>query len=172
MTKTTMNKEYYLRFRNKYCPTNIKTVFILESPPASGKYFYDESGNVSEPLFKAMMKLLKFNPTKKKEGLRLFRDTGHFLVDATYKPVNKLKRKIRNDTILENYENLVKDIKNICDSKKINIILVKANVCRLLEIKLRYEGFNIRNKGVVIPFPSNGQQRNFCREMKKVYSNK
>jgi len=61
MTKTTMNKEYYLRFRNKYHPTNIKTVFILESPPASGKYFYDESGNVSEPLFKAMMKLLKFN---------------------------------------------------------------------------------------------------------------
>ncbi len=85
-----MNKEYYFPLRNKYLPTNLKVVFVLESPPASGKYFYDEGGSLSEPLFSAMMKLLNFNPQSKRDGLRYFADSGHFLVDATYEPVNNL----------------------------------------------------------------------------------
>ncbi len=84
-----MTKEYYFRLRKHYQPPKIKTVFVLESPPVSGKYFYDESGLVSEPLFSAMMKLLPIVPQTKKEGLQQFASTGHFLVDATYEPVNE-----------------------------------------------------------------------------------
>lgn len=165
-----MNEEYYYNLRNKYCPKNIGIVFVLESPPASGKYFYDEEGDVSEPLFSAMMKLLKSNPQNKREGLTYFADSGYFIVDATYQTVNKLQGKKRDDKILENYENLVADLKKLGDPKQINIILVKANICRLLENKLISIGLNVQNNGIVIPFPSTGQQKKFFEGIQKVIS--
>ncbi len=138
-----MNEEYYFSLRNKFRPKNIEMVFILESPPASGKYFYDENGGVSDPLFSAMMKLLDFNPQSKRDGLIYFAESGHFLVDTTYEPVNKLKGKIRENTILKNFENLVTDLKKLGALEQIKIILVKANICRLLEPRLLSRGFNV-----------------------------
>ncbi len=101
-----MNEKYYLSLRNKYVPKNLKIVFVLESPPASGKYFYDKNGSVSEPLFSAMMKLLNFNPQDKRGGLKYFAESGYFLVDATYESVNQLRGQIRENIILRNYQNL------------------------------------------------------------------
>jgi len=169
MNESKMNEKYYLRLRNTYLPSNIGTVFILESPPASGKYFYDETGSVGEPLFSAMMKLLNFNPENKREGLKFFSAKGCFLVDATYEPVNMLKGKIRDNTILMNFGNLAKDLKKLGDPQQIDFILIKANVCRLLESRLLSEGINVINKGVIIPFPSSGQQRKFFEKIRKVF---
>jgi len=163
-----MNKTYYLTMRDKYLPPGLKTVFILESPPASGKYFYNEEGSVSEPLFSAMMKLLNIRASKKQVGLDLFAKTGHFLVDATYTPVNHLTDKERNSLILQNVEQLTADLKNLTEKSTIKLILVKANICRLLEPMLTARGFNVRNKGTVIPFPSTGQQTKFFTEARKV----
>lgn len=166
-----MNKEYYYNLRNKYRPINLRIVFFLESPPVSGKYFYDEEGSVSEPLFSAMMKLFNFNPQNKREGLTYFADSGYFIVDATYEPVNKLKGIKREKKILENFENLVEDLKKLGNPKQINIILVKANICRLLEIRLISMGFKVLNHGSIIPFPSTGHQKKFYTEVGKVIEN-
>src|SRR6266571_9219325 len=45
-------KANYLQFRNRHIPTRTKIIFVLESPPASGRYFYNPDGPVSEPLFR------------------------------------------------------------------------------------------------------------------------
>ena len=110
-----MNKEYYLRLRDKYLPDTLKYIFLLESPPASGLYFYDESGKTSEPLFKEIMKLLDVTTTNKREGLKLFQKAGYLLADATYQPVNELKEKKRNDVILRDFSNLVEDLVKVSD---------------------------------------------------------
>ena len=142
-----MNKEYYIKLRNKYLPKVLKLVFVLESPPVSGKYFYDETGKISEPLFNGLMKALKYNPADKIDGLNFFKNKGFFLVDATYKLVNRMKGKERNNTILSDFDNLVADLESL-DSNKPPLLLVKANICRLLENKLQTEGFNILNQGI------------------------
>jgi hypothetical protein len=164
-----MDREYYLKLRNRYLPSNLKTIFVSESPPASGKYFYDENGSVGEPLFKAMMKLLRIEPATKKEGLSVFQNTGHLLVDATYRPVNKLKGKARNKAILEDYGVLREDLRNLCGDNYMKIILIKANICRLLESRLKADGYNVKNNGIVVPFPSSGQQNKFALKMKKLH---
>jgi len=166
-----MNKEYYIDLRDRYRPSTseIKTVFVLESPPASGKYFYDDSGRISEPLFSAMMELLDFSPKTKQEGLKHFSSTGHFLVDATYEPVNELNGMVREKAILNNYENLVRDLKSLGNPKKINFVLIKANICRLLEPKLKSSGFNVINNGVILPFPSNGWQKDFREKIPEIF---
>jgi hypothetical protein len=148
----------------------LNLIFLLESPPVSGKYFYDESGKTTEPLFSAFMKLLSYSPTDKRDGLEHFKNEGYLLVNATYKQVNKLKGKIRDYTILSDYNRLLYDLVNMCQEKNVPIILVKANICRMFDERLTERGFNILNKGVVIPFPSHGQQKKFYLNMSKVLS--
>jgi hypothetical protein len=48
----------YLRLRRRYKPKRIKLIIVAESPPASGRYFYDPRGRVTEPLFAALTKQL------------------------------------------------------------------------------------------------------------------
>jgi len=42
-----LTKEEYLSFWNRYVPANIRTIFVLESPAASGRYFYNLEGSVN-----------------------------------------------------------------------------------------------------------------------------
>ena len=163
-----MNRDYYLRLRKRYLPSKLNLLFILESPPVSGNYFYDEIGKTTEPLFSAFMKFLNYSPSDKNDGLEHFKNEGYLLVDATYKQVNKLKGKIRDYTILSDYNRLIDDLINMCPEKNVPIILVKANICRMFDERLTERGFNILNKGVVIPFPSRGHQKRFHLEMSKV----
>ncbi len=165
-----MNRDHYLRLRKRYLPSKLNLLFILESPPVSGNYFYDETGKTTEPLFSAFMKFLNYSPSDKKDGLEHFKSNGYFLVDATYKQVNKLKGKIRDYTILSDYNRLIDDLENMCPEKNVPIILVKANICRMFDERLTERGFNILNKGIVIPFPSHGHQKKFHLEMSKVLS--
>jgi hypothetical protein len=162
-----MDKEYYLKLRNKYLPEVLRIIFILESPPASGKYFYDETGSTTEPLYNEMMTALHYKPVDKKDGLKFFKNHGFFLVDSTYKPVDKIKDKEREATILSDFKNLIDDLESI-NVKKSQLILIKANICRLLEDKLKLKGFCVLNEGIIVPFPSSGQQKRFHIEIAKI----
>jgi hypothetical protein len=163
-----MTKAEYLRFRDQYIPTITRFVFVLESPPASGRYFYNAEGPLSEPLFRAMMRdVLKITPTSKEMGLKEFAARGLFLVDATYTPVNHLSEQQRGATILRDFP-LLEEALHQYAGPQTGIVLVKANVCRLLEKKLVVAGFKVLNRGTVIPFPSSGQQTNFTEAVEKV----
>jgi hypothetical protein len=83
-----MKRSEYLDLRRLYEPQSlVRLVIIAESPPASGKYFYDPTGATSEWLFAALMKQIGFSPSNKEEGLREFQRRGWILIDATYEPV-------------------------------------------------------------------------------------
>lgn len=162
---------YYKKLRNKYTPKAIKLIFILESPPASDKYFYDESGQITEPLFKAMMQLIHESVNSKKIGLEKFMNMGYFVVDATYRPVNKLSSSKRNQIINQDFDTLLADLKQI-DCK--NLLLVKKNVCKLLAKKLADKGFNVLNfknsQLINAPFPAYGWQKKFHKIASRLIS--
>lgn len=80
-----------------YQPQKIGLLIVAESPPASGKYFYDPTGSTKEPLFSAIMKHLGLSPATKEVGLREFQLRGWVLVDATYQPVDKLAKDASQD---------------------------------------------------------------------------
>jgi len=82
----------YLSLRGRYEPEpeKVKLVLVAESPPASGRYFYNPSGAVTEPLFVALMRQLGISPVSKQDGLQEFQQRGWVLVDATYEPATAL----------------------------------------------------------------------------------
>jgi hypothetical protein len=146
-----------------YTPQHPQLIFVLESPPKSGLYFYDPTGRVSEPLFSAMMTdVLGIKPATKNDGLKAFAARGCLLVDATYSPVNHdhLSPRERNALILQDFPLLEADLPEYARPDT-RLVIVKANVCDLLEARLTGAGFTVLNKGRRIPFPSTGQQGKF-----------
>jgi hypothetical protein len=142
-------------------------IIVAESPPASGKYFYDTTGRTTEPLFRALMKtLLDSDPAANEDGLRAFQAGGYLLVDATYTPVNAgLTVKERDKAILSDYSRLTGDLLNLTPDRKIPLLLIKANVCRLLAPRLTEDGFRVINGSKVVPFPSHGNQARFYEKV-------
>lgn len=163
----------YIALRNKFIPKKIKAIFILESPPAGHGYFYNPEGRVSEVLFRAFMKaVLHFTPETKQEGLQKLADEGYVLVNPIYTPVNKLSDKEADARILGNYENFKKDLQALIGKTKTPIILVKSNICRLLEKPLLADGFNVINNGVCIPFPLHYHMDTFEKRVQGLLDNK
>jgi hypothetical protein len=156
-----MSRAKYLSYRREFEPTNVKLAIVAESPPASGKYFYNPTGSGTEPLFAALMKQLAFTPLTKEIGLREFQRQGWVLVDATYRPVNALGKLARDKAILEDYTALRNDLAALSPA---SVILIKENVCRLLEHKLVEDCFKVVKNGAVIYFPSTGRQTEFDQQ--------
>jgi hypothetical protein len=162
------NRAEYLDLRQRYEPESIRLIIIAESPPASGKYFYDPAGSPSEPLFAALMKQLRVTPLTKEEGLREFQRRGWVLVDATYEPVNKAHHSSRGRVIERDYPLLRDDLAMLMFDRTIPIVLIKENVCRILRPKLVRDGFNVLNGDRLIYFPGNGWQKEFHRQFSSI----
>jgi hypothetical protein len=122
----------------------VKLVVVAAYPPKPRLYFYDPSGPVKEPLFKAMMKAINFKPTTKEDGLREFQRRGWLLVDATYRPLDGLSEEAREKVILQSYPALLAELAKVLPDKS-TPILVKANVRRVLGPRLTKAGFTVLN---------------------------
>jgi hypothetical protein len=157
----------YIALRNAYLPKELKAIFVLESPPLGHGYFYDPSGRVSEVLFRLFMKaVLDFTPVTKDEGLKKLAASGYVLVNPIYTPVNKMKDADADALILANYDAFKKDLTDLMKGKNIPIILIKSNICRLLEKPLIDDGFTVLNKGVMIPFPLHYHFETFAQKIR------
>lgn len=166
-----MQRADYLTLRRTYTPTNLRLIIVAEAPPApkSGKpplYFYKPDGSTGEPLFLALMQQLKrgFDPPTKEVGLRAFQQAGWMLVDATYRHVDVgLDDEERAFVLGEDYGLLRRDLRHLMRGGSVPVVLIKSNVCKLLEPRLLADGFDVRNRGHRIPYPSNGRQPEFHR---------
>lgn len=143
----------YHAMRRAFAPDPLKLIVVAESPPEGGAYFYDDRNR--GVLFREMMKLIGESPGSKIEGLRAFQARGWLLVDATYEPVNRYDDEAeRNEVILRDYPRLVTDLTHLTPRRTVPIILIKKNVCELLEMKLKADGFCVLNEGLMPPFPT------------------
>jgi hypothetical protein len=160
----------FLSLRRKFEPTRITLVIVAESPPASGQYFYNPDGRVSEPLFNALMKQLGIQTKTKADGLLEFQERGWVLVDATYDQVDKRREALRNRAILRDCVILCDDLKQLLGTqwREVPVVLIKNNVCQLLEPKLKETGFKVLNKGRTIDFPSAGRQSDFHEQFREI----
>ena len=153
----------YHAMRRCYEPASVKLIIVAESPPHSGKYFYDPKGShTEEPLFREMMRQIEVSCSSKDEGLREFQKRGWILVDATYEQVDKGYSKAQRDQVIKRDYHLLRDeLTKLTPDRSTPVILIKANVCRLLEAPLMKDKFKVLNDGVRPPFPGHWGVRKF-----------
>ena len=79
--------------RNAFRPAHLKLLFIGESPPASGRFFYHRDSG----LYRAMREAFRIaDPsTSDEDFLAVFRSTGCYLVDLCQEPVDRLDSRSR-----------------------------------------------------------------------------
>ena len=59
-------------------------------------------------------------------------------------------------------------MRGIIGRRRVKLILVKANICRMLEEPLKAVGFNVVNNGIIVPFPGSGHQKQFSAALKLI----
>lgn len=142
---------------------------IAESPPVSSdeelRFFYNPDQEKYDFLFKAIMEVIfhdfksSYRKGEKSIYLERFEDKGLYLIDATDRVINNLPPKKREQIILSQIEDTLREIGELI-SKETPIFLIKKDVFKIFYPRLKKLGYNIAHDDF-LPFPSNGHQTKF-----------
>ena len=154
-----MKNNNFENLRNNYKPDNIEVLFVGESRPKGGTFFYQGDSALYKETKKAFDKYFDQDIFK----LDKFKLWGCWLYDICENPVNHLSNEERRSTIQENIPELESFIKQ--ESPKIIIVCKKT----LVEPKIRdsdiMHTYQVGNNIFFLPFPSNGNQRRYREEL-------
>lgn len=94
--------------RRKYRPSQVRWLFVGESPPASGRFFYRRNSG----LYRAVRDVFAaVDPSVHDENfLEIFRSSGCYLVDLCSQPVDQLSPSFRRATCRAGEPRLAKTI--------------------------------------------------------------
>lgn len=97
------------RLRRSFRPGNIQLLFIGESPPASGRFFYSANSG----LYRAMRTAFQLadSTISDENFLSVFRDRGFYLTDLCLDPVDQLGADERGATRNDGEKHLCRELK-------------------------------------------------------------
>ncbi len=151
----------YKEARLKYKPCKVKTLFIGESPPASGDYFYFGGNNsLLRYIRQAFVSVYGDKCGEGDEFLQFFKESQYYLIDLSEKPINGKLRKERKQLRKVNIESLTNRVNNI--NPESVIIFMKA-IEKAVRISLPS---NIPKENIhVTRFPGFGNQKASVQEI-------
>ena len=141
--------------RKSFRPDRITTLFVGESAPESGKFFY--SGNSG--LFREMQKAFGGGST----FLEDFKRNGFYLDDLVLTPVNKLRDKERSAL---RWESVVKLADRLKDYKPDAIVIAMCAIEPMVRESMRIAG--IPYEPYCIPNPAFGNLNRFHTAISKI----
>lgn len=118
--------------RQLYRPAHVKVLFVGESPPASGRFFYHANSGLYRAIRKAFVRAIP--GLEKEDFLNYFQQLGCYLVDLCPSPVNRLDGKERIRACAQSEPQLVKAIKQLQPDIIISVVRsISKNVERATE---------------------------------------
>jgi hypothetical protein len=115
--KTTLARE---RLRRRYRPNAVRILFVGESPPASGRFFY----RMDSGLYRAVRDgfVAAFPALGAAGFLESFRDLGCYLVDLCAQPVDRLGKEQRQQACLAGEARLTRSIRRLQPAVIITVV--------------------------------------------------
>jgi len=126
------------RLRRRYRPSVVRLLFIGESPPASGRFFYQRDSG----LYRAIRDAFRvIDPSITDEGfLTVFQATGCYLIDTCTDPVDHLDAHSRRAACLASESSLSRRIGRLQPASIVTLLRsIRANVGRAL-VEARWHG--------------------------------
>lgn len=110
------------RLRRKFRPRKVRILFVGESPPASGRFFYQADSGLYRATREAFLKA--FPVLRERDFLESFRGLGCYLVDLSERPVDRLQPKTRRKACIAGEPNLIKTFRTL--RPQIAIVVVRS----------------------------------------------
>jgi hypothetical protein len=117
------------RLRKRYRPNRVRILFVGESPPASGRFFY----RADSGLYRAVRETLveAFPTVSEGDFLVVFRALGCYLVDLCGEPVDRLTRRPRGRACRAGEAVLARTIRALRPKVIVTVVRsIRGNVAR------------------------------------------
>jgi hypothetical protein len=154
------DRESVEAIRERYRPERIKTLFVGESPPYSGAFFYCGGNAMLTHMQRAVEVALSVAFGESGNFLKCFKAYGWYLDDLVLTPVNNLTKSQRNAKCRDAQK---------CLAGRIAAYRPEAIVSLLIRIKPFVDGAAIKAHSnaprYAVPFPGMGQQERFQARM-------
>jgi len=145
--------------RARFRPKRITTLFVGESAPTSGDFFY--YGN--NAMFRYMQRAVQRALGEDGDFLQRFKGYGWYLDDLVLTPVNKLTKSQREAKCLDAQNSLADRIAAYQPEAIVSLLIViKPYVERAADIA------SSNASRYVVPFPGMGQQARFQAPMARI----
>ncbi|HSE61861.1 MAG TPA: hypothetical protein VLA88_06245 [Candidatus Saccharimonadales bacterium] len=172
----------YDKVRRQYKPTNIKILFIAESPPPeagvqSSRHFYrSEKVRKDDRLFVNTIKALfpdaanlteaLIEPEKEK-WLQRFKAAGYYMIEALIQSqAHEVTKEERQKRIKDTLPDLIARVHELA-APETNIILIKSNVFEVAAQPLRAAGFKVLNTELV-DYPGRFNQKDYREKLRRL----
>lgn len=99
------------RLRRRYRPNRVRILFVGESPPTSGRFFYQGDSGLYRAIRDTFLDALPF--LRKNEFLDSFRALGCYLVDLCAEPVDNMTHGARRCACLSGEARLARIIRTL-----------------------------------------------------------
>ncbi len=143
--------------RRRYRPARVRILFVGESPPASGRFFYQADSGLYRAIRGTF--LHAFPSLHGGDFLQFFRDQGCYLVDLCAMPVDRLRPPERRRACVEAEAGLIETIKAI--QPKVIVVFLRSiapNVRRALQ-SANWNGLHVE-----LPYPGRWQRHRVAFE--------
>ncbi|MDR3296059.1 MAG: hypothetical protein LBT26_09580 [Clostridiales Family XIII bacterium] len=151
-----MEKSNYEELREKYKPSKVKVLFVGESRPESGTFFYAENSNLYKYTKEAFE---RFHHESDGNWLEFFKKCGGWLYDVCDVPVNSLSGSERCRQIELGLPNLLDTIKEL--KPKYIIVVKKGEMKKITFERICKEGYVNEETTFNLPFPACGRQNEY-----------
>ncbi len=149
--------------RQQYMPDYIKTLFVGESAPASGDFFYLGNNHFCTYTRQAFERAHNIKFISDKAFLDYFKSQGYFLDDLSHEPVNHLKNNHRNQELKNSVFSLAMRIQMYQPDVIISCLKkIEPYVQEAIEIS------NIQCRFYALPFPGNGHQNKYIEGLIRI----
>ena len=161
--KNIVESEKFEKKRNDFKPSKTKILFVGESRPFGGTFFYDENSNLYEYTKEA------FNNVGIDFSLAKFKEMGCWLYDVCKEPIDFIKSNSEKRKIIEKYiPDLIKIIKALSPKY---IIVVKKTCMEKVFAAILESGYSKNINAFNTSFPTYGHQNKYVDELKKILRN-
>lgn len=145
------------RLRRSYRPAQVRILFVGESPPASGRFFYQADSG----LYRAIRNTFRaaFPALPEDDFLHSFQNLGCYLVDLCGKPVDDLTPEKRKQACRDGEVRLARTLKELQPR-------IVITVLRSISANVRRAQANANWKGllVVLPYPGRWKEHRLAFE--------
>ena len=153
----------YEQLRHRYKPINIRVLFVGESPPAGGTFFYKADSNLYHFTQRAFLDVFGV-AFEDKRFLDSFKSIGCYLEDLCPRAINKTNKAERKRHWVAGVESLTKCIRAAPPRAIVTVMRAIARHVNKAACKAGVDSTQIYS----LPFPAFGHQQSYLVELKKV----